>query len=236
MIEISKAEAILAEASSYGVVDALPDNPKYKIKAAEELLNYAQVQYNQFHNREPSIMAIIFAGTDGQEEAVEEKSSSEEKEKDDDPLSTRLGNDEEVPEEVEESALDLVVDDFTSLSDGELRRLHSKFNSMASHYAFKLMHEENQAIDCKLVADQREDKLIRPLMDGKKSKTLLQSQVSDDKELKLWRGRQQQHERNLRRFKTEFDVSISNVERISREWSMRSKERDSSGVLPFTQK
>jgi hypothetical protein len=228
-LELNRAESVLTEAVSHGVITAMPEDEKVRIKTAEELVNYAQVQFEQFHNREPSVCAILFAnGTQPEgKEKLEENSSRKEAD-----TSTEIREDAGIPKADEESALDLVVDDFTSLSDVELRKLHSQFNAIASRTAFQHMHEENAALDCKLVANEREDKLIRPLMDGKKTKSLLLSEVSNDKELVKWRERQHNHEKHMRHLKTEYDVAISNVERISREWSMRSQERNGSGQLP----
>lgn len=294
---LRRAESVLAEAKSYGVIDSLPEDEKDRIKMADELIQRARVAHDQFHNREPMVLSILFAadvdggtasGTkpeSGYSEEIEEpypdydkltiseiKESVdsaihdpdrlteiilryekhgknrptlikwlEEKLEEDSPReeapqvneSEQLSDESEREEWPEPQVLEELPEDFTTLSDLQVRQLHSKFNAMAARYGVLLVKEENMVQDCKVMADARRNQLISDHPDKSKIKSvaMLDAEISADEELVKWRGRQYNHEKNVRVLKMQRDISNTNVDRLSREWTMRSEERNGSGHL-----
>lgn len=139
-----------------------------------------------------------------------------------------------VPPLIEAEEVELPFD-LTSISDGELQRLHGAFSAYAYRIAFLYMFEDRMAHIYKSMADDFVQQLIvhadkiDPQTSKPKTMGLLEAEASSDANVKLWRKAQRKHETFAFSYKQQRDSYLKNAETLSRQESMRQQEWERSG-------
>lgn len=138
-----------------------------------------------------------------------------------------------VPKPPTEEVQDLPWD-WTRLSDKELQNFYGVYSAIAYYKGYILAREERLANHCRaaadelhrtlLVASDKHDETGKP-----KTMTILEAEVEDDENVKLWRRRQRKHETFASAHRQERDSLNKLVESLSRLETMRHNEWERSG-------
>lgn len=125
--------------------------------------------------------------------------------------------------------------DMSQLADKSLRRLHSEFNAVLAYSNWLVAMDEADELAARQIVDHytalaisRADK-IDPATNKPKSVAILEAEAYSDPNVKEWRLNQSRFFVNIKLLKSLRDTYLSNVERISREYTMREGERNGSG-------
>lgn len=121
--------------------------------------------------------------------------------------------------------------DLTTLGDREVRRLHSQFNALHVRAAWLLALEDSRLEDAKhLLKNARQNALMG--LDrydheagGRKTTAMMEAEADTDPSVIHWEGKVTEHTTNKRLLSQLADIYRGNVDRISRDWTMRSEER-----------
>lgn len=117
--------------------------------------------------------------------------------------------------------------DFTKLSDEEVRRLHSTYHAYHSRAAYLLSQEEAQLSRAGTAHQAAYNRVLAG--DGDEAKvTVRKAQATADPEVAEWAEKMRQHNDKVRTLKMLRDYYETTCTRLSREFTMRSGERDSA--------
>lgn len=116
--------------------------------------------------------------------------------------------------------------DFTVLSDEEVRRLHSTYHAYQSRAAYLLAQESAQLSRAEDLYQSTYNSLVGS-QEGDKV-TVRRAQASSDPAVMEWADRKRTHEDKVRTLKMLRDYYESTCVRLSREFTMRSGERESA--------
>lgn len=257
-LSLEQATAIIAEAKSDGVfTDPMPESDAERIECASDLYRKALdasktvkapvvhkiiaiVENNQppFDTNEKKEEAA------GQEEAEpkeeisfvlyeKEDSSKDQPAPEADPKSLPI-DDFLVREKLlvpvdPDWELKPVPGDFTTLSDVEVRRLHSEYHGYFSRAAWLLVQEENDLNAADHMYNIAFSRAIKEI--GGEKITAAKSEALFDAEVVSWKEKMLEHSANAKKLKALVGIYDSTCNRLSREWTMRSEERGSSGGL-----
>lgn len=141
-----------------------------------------------------------------------------------------------VPNEILESPPEF-PDDISAVDDATLASLHSQFNSCLAlaNWKLGLVTVDERAFKHIAEAQIREVRKsldhINPATGKPKGRDLMDREAEDDDTVQAWRERQ--HNADLRSIPLRklVDIYSSHVDVLSRQWTFREKERDSSGSL-----
>ena len=120
--------------------------------------------------------------------------------------------------------------DLTMLDDLRLRRLYSEQNALYVYTSWLVALEAADLDGVTRIADYKHDMKVRTVPtvdeDGKKKlSSIIEAEVSSDDEVQRWRVLQVKHATNLKLLRALMFGHQSNVDRISREFSMRDAGR-----------
>ncbi len=113
--------------------------------------------------------------------------------------------------------------DVTEISDVELRRLYAQFGALLSRANWVLANHRSQKARAERMKDWTFAKALRDVQ-GSNAETR-KAAASLDPEVEKWTEAIVEHETNVYKLSSLRDVFASNIERLSREMTMRSDER-----------
>jgi len=241
------AQAIVAEARSMGVkVDYGPDTV---IQVAERLIESAREAHKQ-GVRGDHVTRILHMAEGGeiaveQNNAVQQEQLTQEQEKL--ALSSRPGYEasDAARARIKAEGLPIPVNpqgdpspitrDLTELSDRTVRKLHGENNAYLVRTFWLLGVEKSDLASAKQVHSWSKGEILAKLdridHDTQKPKLLdiLNAEADFDGKVLEWAKRVQEHEANIALLLALRDVYQSNVDRLSREWTMRTDSWEREG-------
>lgn len=123
--------------------------------------------------------------------------------------------------------------DISTLSDAALRRLHSEFHACLARSNWLVAVEEADELAARQIADYHHAKALKrasesaDVVTGKEKKvSTLEAEATGDETVREWRQRQNAHHVESKLLKALRDTYQQSCERISREYTMRSGERE----------
>lgn len=136
-----------------------------------------------------------------------------------------------VPHQLENPPTFISIEDLVELDDLTARQRHSEFNALAARAKLLYAVENARARDC---ARARKLSLRGPMRKAREdlgsSSTLTEreSWVEENyPEVSTWAERARKHSEDAEAYKTYFDMYSENVSVLSRDWTMRDKDRQS---------
>jgi hypothetical protein len=138
-----------------------------------------------------------------------------------------------LPKATPELILDMPTD-LTELGDKALRRLHSAFNSYLGRARWRLAITNSNLANASHLKDdtyRRKYKYYASdlMQQGERpTKDLVDSFARDDDEYKEWEDKVLSHEQEAIHWKALVEIYGGNVDRLSREWTMRTEEYERS--------
>jgi hypothetical protein len=139
-----------------------------------------------------------------------------------------------IPQDIEGAPL-LLPSDFTTVDDVQIRRLHSSYHTYLARANWLLACEESDLDASQRLHDRRYYHVLSQLerAEGKNQErvTLLKAEASADDEVAKWRETIAEHSALVKRLKVLRDHYEGTCTRLSREWTMRTGERDTAGGL-----
>ncbi len=124
--------------------------------------------------------------------------------------------------------------DISVLSDAALRQLHSEFHACLSRANWLVAVDEADELAAKMIAEYHHAKAVKraaqepdPVTGKAKTVATLEAEAAGDEQVQEWRKRQSHHHVEVKLLKALRDTYQQSCERISREYTMRSGERDS---------
>lgn len=122
--------------------------------------------------------------------------------------------------------------DLSTIADSALRKIHSEFNAVLAYANWLLALEEADELAARQIADYYIALAISsaaqtpdPITNKAKTVAILEAEAYSDTNASEWRNKQAGHFVSIKLFKSLRDTYQSNVERISREYTMREGER-----------
>jgi len=253
LMDIQTARAILSEVASGGWLDKeLPEDEKDLIDLAQYYVDEAKIAKQEGMDNE-SILAIInlaqasppvlsapvepdsLEGPPGEIDVYYKgnKYPSLTENKNDDVVDlAREDKDYEglpLPQPIPETALDMPVD-ITDLGDKAVRRLYSAFGSYLGRSRWKLATAESSLSNATYLRDAEYRKLYGSISktlarNGERAtKDLVDSLAKEEDTYKEWDEKVQKHTEQVIHWKALKDIYGGNVERLSREWTMRTEQ------------
>lgn len=128
-------------------------------------------------------------------------------------------------------------EDIAGLDDGTLWTLHSKFNACLASATWKLGMVLVDERAFKHIADSKAREVrasldhTNPATGKPKGRELLEKEAEDSEEVQVWRDKQYQAELRAIPLRRLVDIYSSQVEVLSRQWTFREREAQSSGGL-----
>lgn len=134
-----------------------------------------------------------------------------------------------IPLKVEEENLNIPFD-WTTLTDKQVQKFYGLYAALAYRAGFEMLMEEAKARVCKEAADELHAYLLTQSDEDKyKSLTMLEAEIVQDENLKLWRSRARRHDAAAKNHRNERDAYSKIVESLSRLETMRDNEWNRSG-------
>lgn len=122
-----------------------------------------------------------------------------------------------------------VPPDLTTLSDVEMRRMHGQYHAYYARAAYLLAQEEN---DLNVAEHEHETAFARAIRDiGGDKITAAKTEAALAPDVLEWKRRMLEHSAAVKKLKALAAIYDSTCNRLSREWTMRSDERSTSGNL-----
>lgn len=119
--------------------------------------------------------------------------------------------------------------DLTTLSDVEMRRMHGQYHAYYVRAAYLLAQEEN---DLSVAEHMHETSLAKAIRDiGGDKITAAKTEAALAPEVLKWKEKVLEHSAAVKQLKALAAIYDSTCNRLSREWTMRSDERSTSGNL-----
>ncbi len=227
--QVNRAIAILKEAKNQDILDKpLPEDDNLKIKVADYLVSQAHKAKEAGENglHVTALLSLAEADFETGEIAPQDEDEKTYKEAIDEFMDNTLP----VPVDPNEDAPEIPFD-ITSASDEQLRFLHGAYGAYFARAAYLCALEESGHSAAKQIADFHEDEYIatadRKDIGGKaKTGAVLKIEAAQaDPAILKWRKREKDHERKLNKYRRFRDMYEKNVERFSREGTLRENER-----------
>jgi hypothetical protein len=133
-----------------------------------------------------------------------------------------------IPSEIDWDVREIPAD-LTSLSEVEVRRLHGQYHAYFSRTLWLLAQEENDLNAAEHLYDMSFAQTIRSI--GGDKITAAKTEASADPEVIVWKEKMMQHASIVKKLKALCNIYEASCNRLSREWTMRSEERGTSGNL-----
>jgi hypothetical protein len=138
-----------------------------------------------------------------------------------------------IPDSIEGDAV-VLPRDISALPDSALRKLHSEFHACLSRTNWLVAVEEADELAARQIAEYYHAKAVKragedadPVTGKAKTVSALEAEAAGDDTVREWRQRQNGHHIEAKLLKALRDTYQQSCERISREYTMRSGERDS---------
>lgn len=122
-----------------------------------------------------------------------------------------------------------VPGDFTTLSDVEVRRLHSQYHGYFSRATWLLVQEESDLSAAEHMHSIALSRAIKEI--GGDKITAAKNEALFDPEVVNWKEKTLEHGSSVKKLKALVAIYDATCNRLSREWTMRSEERNTSGNL-----
>ncbi len=137
-----------------------------------------------------------------------------------------------VPPEMEGEA-EVLPRDLTKLLDVDVRRLSGEYNAFLARVTWLLAVELSDLANSETMRDAEYRKALvkasRPVAEGeKKLKDVIEAEANDDPEVQRWANAVARHKGEAIRLRALKDIYSGNIERLSREWTMRTDEYNRS--------
>lgn len=229
--KVKRAIAVLKEAKSHDIISKpIPEDDNLKIKVADAIIDQARKAREAGENGE-HVTAILFTAdvdfTTG--EIKEEEPKDEDQKFYEAAIKETVRDNLPIPKDPPE--VPELPFDFTSLADEELRFLHGAFNACLARAAWLYAINEAGESAAKKIADHYEEEYIinadRKDFGGKpKTAALLKAEAaSENSAIVKWRDLEKKHSIKGNKYRRLRDIYESNVERLSREGTLRNDER-----------
>ena len=133
-----------------------------------------------------------------------------------------------LPSQIDWDVMEIPAD-LTSLSEVEVRRLHGQYHAYYSRALWILAQEENDLNAAEHLYDMAFAKAIRAI--GGDKITAAKTEASAEPDVVVWKEKVMQHASAVKKLKALCNIYEASCNRLSREWTMRSDERGTSGNL-----
>ena len=135
-----------------------------------------------------------------------------------------------IPQPVEESVPQEMPTDLTELGDKAVRRLYSTFGSYLGRARWRLAAANSNLANATHLRDEayrtQYIKVKREAVTNEEKLTIedLQNLAKESEEYKEWSNRVKEHTNEATNWKALVDIYGGNVDRLSREWTMRTEQ------------
>lgn len=241
-LNAAQAESIINEyKAGYEDDTPMPETDEEKIKYAEYLVKEAR-RMQDAGVRDNTIAAILFFGEDPS--AVSETyprrssgglSESDERETDFNPdyrsptpgFQLTMRENLPVPPHIE-GDVEQMPRDISSISDKEIRRLSGEYNAYLGRVTYLLGVEMSDLINAQHLLEAAKAKVLRTMEREKKLAKVIDAEILADAEVSEMTGNVASHEQSVSILKSLKEIYSGNVDRLSREWTMRQNEWEKS--------
>lgn len=134
-----------------------------------------------------------------------------------------------IPEDLAGEASDLPID-FTEIGDIQLRKLHGEYNAYLARVRWLLAIAVNRLASVTHLRDDayrlayKQQYLVSESAGSKATKDVLDAFAKDNEDYKKYDELVRKHQQEVTTFKALIEIYSGNVDRLSREWTMRTDE------------
>jgi len=224
-LDRESALAILNVAREGGYLEELPDSDEELIDLAQFYAKKAKEEYdtNGKMRKDPTIKAILALKS----AAIDKKNEK--------AIDQYFGGILEfhqglpIPSDPKEEATELPID-FTTLNDKEVRKLHAEYNSYLGRARWLLATATNSLARATHLRDDAYRKAYKHyntelhLKEMKPTKDLVDSFAKEDEDYKTYDLDVRNEQEKVVIYKALVEIYGGNVDRLSREWTMRTDE------------
>jgi hypothetical protein len=132
-----------------------------------------------------------------------------------------------IPAHIEGDATEMPRD-FTSVSDKQIRKLSGEYNAFLARTTYLLGCELSDLMNAEHLLEAARAKALREIDTEKKLAKVIDAEILADEEVAEWTKRVKEHEQRVTVLKALKEIYSGNVERLSREWTMRQNEWEKS--------
>lgn len=118
--------------------------------------------------------------------------------------------------------------DLSTVSDKQIRRLSGEFNAFLTRATYLLGVETADLINAQHLLEDARNTALRGLTVEKKLAKVIDAELAADEKVKEWADRVNEHEKKVTILKSLKEIYSGNVDRLSREWTMRQNEWEKS--------
>lgn len=214
---INTYKAILKEAQEGGYLDSIPESEEdiesealFYIKEADKAYEDGKLK------KDKTVIAIRNLAKTLAEEEIEDIFGA--------PLRDKFKG-LPIPDDPEFEAYHLPRD-FTEIGDKQLRKLHGEHHAYLARALWMLGVATNQLADATHLRDKEYRKLYKKWASEleKPTRDLVDSYVKEDAEYEAKDALVRKHQEDVVSYKALVEVYKGNVDRLSREWTMRMDE------------
>lgn len=212
--------SILKLAQEGGYLDAIPEDEEDIIREANFYLAEANKAYENGMKKDKTIQAIRSLGEKLGEETVSELFGSDKPE---------LYRGLPVPEDLHGEPTPMPLD-FTELGDKQLRKLHGEYNAYLARARWMLAVMTNRLSGVLHLRDAEYRRAYREISeearknDEKLTKDYIDSLAREDVAYVDYDNKAKLHNEDVVSYKALVEIYGGNVDRLSREWTMRQDE------------
>lgn len=213
-LEIYKA--ILKEAQEGGYLNAIPEDEDEVVKEAEFYLQEANKAFENGMKGDKTIKAIRNLGTQIGEEVAEDIFGA--------PLDEKFHGLPVPRDPVNE--LTPLPTDFTEVGDKQLRRLHGEYNAYLARARWVLALAINKLSDA---TNMKEDVYRKAYLgaretEEKATNTVLDALARESEDYIKWERLVRDYQKDVTSYKALVEIYSGDIDRLSREWTMRTEE------------
>ncbi len=212
--------AILKSAQAGGYLDKIPENDEDIISEANFYLEEAQKSYENGMKGDKTIKEIINLGKKLGKQTTDELFGSEE---------TQLYRGLPVPPDIHSEPVPMPFD-FTELSPKEVMKLHAQYNAYLGRARWMLAVMTNKLSNVVHLRDAEYRRAYREISDEAKkrdekpTKDYIDTLARQDEAYVDFDNKARLHNEDVVSYKALVEIYSGNVDRLSREWTMRQDE------------
>lgn len=212
--------AILKAAQEGGYLDAIPENEEDIISEANFYLQEAQKSYENGMKGDKTIKEIVNLGKKLGEQAANELFGSEE---------TQLYRGLPIPPDIHHEPVPMPFD-FSELGPKEIMKLHAQYNAYLGRARWMLAVTTNRLSGVVHLRDAEYRRAYKEISDAAKkrdekpTKDYIDSLAREYEAYLDYDNKAKLHSEDVVSYKALVEIYSGNVDRLSREWTMRQDE------------
>jgi hypothetical protein len=114
--------------------------------------------------------------------------------------------------------------DFSKVADKQIRKLSGIYNAYLGRVTYLLGVATTDLMNAEHLFEHAKNKALRGLDTEKKLAKIIEAEVAADVEVSKWSDSVSEHQKEVTMLKALKEIYSGNVERLSREWTMRQNE------------